>query len=78
MAENKTVTFLCTTATHYRSMKLLTQYIKRSHDFLWSADIGASPALRRRLVLTLRTVCAVGRDPGEGRLTLRAMSLHSL
>jgi hypothetical protein len=43
-------------------MKLLTQYIKRSHDFLWSSDIGASPALRRRLVMTLRTdVCGLAR-----------------
>jgi hypothetical protein len=42
-------------------MKLLAQYIKRSHDFLWSADIDTSSALRRRLVLTLRTAYAVGR-----------------
>jgi hypothetical protein len=34
--------------------------------------------LASRLVLTLRTVYVVGRDLGEGRLTLRAMSLHSL
>jgi len=56
-------------------MKLLTEYIKRSYDFLWGEDLGAAPALRRRLLLTLRTVYAVGRDLREGQLTLRAMSL---
>jgi len=56
-------------------MKLLTEYIKRSHDFLWGEDLGVAPALRRRLVLTLRTLYAVGRDLAEGQLTLRAMSL---
>lgn len=56
-------------------MKLLTQITKRSHDFLWGENLGASSVLRRRLVLALRTVYAVGRDLGEGQLTLRAMSL---
>jgi len=56
-------------------MNLLTQIIKRSHDFLWGEDLSTVPALRRRLVLTLRTVYAVGRDLGDGQLTLRAMSL---
>jgi hypothetical protein len=60
------------------TMKLLTQFIKHSHDFLWSEDIDTSSTLHRRLVLTLRTVYAVGRDLGEGQLTLRAISLHSL
>ena len=56
-------------------MKLLTQITKRSHDLLWGEDLGAASVLRRRLVLTLRTVYAIGRDLGEGQLTLRAMSL---
>jgi len=56
-------------------MKLLTQFTKRSHDFLWGEDLGATSAQHRRLVLSLRTVYAVGRDLGEGQLTLRAMSL---
>ena len=56
-------------------MKLLTQITQRSHDFLWGEDLGAVSMLRRRLVLALRTVYAVGRDLGEGQLTLRAMSL---
>jgi membrane protein len=56
-------------------MKLLTQFTRRSHDFLWGVDLGGVSMLRRRLVLTLRTVYAVGRDLGEGQLTLRAMSL---
>ena len=56
-------------------MKLLSEFIKRSYDFLWGEDIGAASAFRRRLVLTLRTVYAVGRDLAEGQLTLRAMSL---
>lgn len=56
-------------------MNLLTQIIKRSHDILWGEDLSAVSALRRRFVLTLRTVYAIGRDLGEGQLTLRAMSL---
>jgi membrane protein len=56
-------------------MKLLTQFTKRSHDFLWGEDLGAVSRLRRKLLLALRTVYAVGRDLGEGQLTLRAMSL---
>jgi len=56
-------------------MNLLTQFIKRLHDILWGEDLSAISALRRRLVLTLRTVYAIGRDLGEGQLTLRAMSL---
>jgi membrane protein len=56
-------------------MKLLTRIAKRSNDYLWGEDLGVVSALRRRLVLTLRTVYAVGRDLGEGQLTLRAMSL---
>lgn len=56
-------------------MKLLAQITKHSHDFLWGEDLGASSALRRRLVLALRTVYAFGRDLGEGRLTSRATSL---
>ncbi len=56
-------------------MKLLTQFTKRSHDFLWGEDLATAPALRRRLVFALRMVYAIGRDLGEGQLTLRAMSL---
>ena len=56
-------------------MTLLTQITQRAHDFLWGEDLAAVSALRRRLVLTLRTVYAVGRDLGDGQLTLRAMSL---
>jgi len=56
-------------------MKLLAQIITRSHDLLWGEDLATASALRRRLVLALRTVYAVGRDLGEGQLTLRAMSL---
>jgi membrane protein len=56
-------------------MKQITELIKRFYDFLWGEDISAATALRRRLVLTLRTLYAVGRDLAEGQLTLRAMSL---
>jgi len=56
-------------------MKLLTQFTRRSHDLLWGEDLGAVSRLRRKLLLALRTVYAVGRDLGEGQLTLRAMSL---
>ena len=56
-------------------MKLLAQFSRRAHDFLWGEDLGAASAPRRRLVLALRMVYAVGRDLGEGQLTLRAMSL---
>lgn len=56
-------------------MKLLTRVTRRSHDFLWGEELGAASAWRRRLVLALRLVYAVGRDLGEGQLTLRAMSL---
>jgi membrane protein len=56
-------------------MHLLTHFIKRSHDILWGEDLSAVSAPRRQLVLTLRTVYAIGRDLGEGQLTLRAMSL---
>ncbi len=56
-------------------MKLLAQIARRSNDLLWGENLGAASALRRRLVLMLRTVYAVGRDVSEGQLTLRAMSL---
>jgi membrane protein len=56
-------------------MKRLTQITRRFYDLLWGEDLGAASGLRRRLVLTLRLVYAVGRDLGEGQLTLRAMSL---
>lgn len=56
-------------------MKLLTQLNKRSHDFLWGADLAAASMPRRRLVLALRIVYAIGRDLSDGQLTLRAMSL---
>lgn len=56
-------------------MDPLTQLIKRSHDYLWSENLANASALHRRLVLALRMVYAIGRDLGEGHLTLRAMSL---
>ncbi len=56
-------------------MKLLIEFKKRSYDFLWGEDLASASVLRRRLVLTLRTLYAVGRDLAEGQLTLRAMSL---
>jgi membrane protein len=56
-------------------MKLNIHFKKLSHDFLWGEDLGAVSSLRRRVVLTLRTLYAIGRDLGEGQLTLRAMSL---
>ena len=40
--------------------------------------VSAHICLAIRLVLTLRTVYAVGRDLGEGQLALRAMSVHGL
>lgn len=56
-------------------MKPLTRHIDRFHAFVWGGDLAAVPPWRRRLVLTLRMLYAVGRDLGEGQLTLRAMSL---
>jgi len=56
-------------------MKLLTRITKRFYDFLWGEDLAAASTLRRRLVLALRMVYAVGRDLVEGQLSLRAMSL---
>ena len=56
-------------------MKQLTEYIQPFYNFLWGEDLGTASPLRRRFVLALRTVYAVGRDLAEGQLTLRAMSL---
>jgi len=56
-------------------MRLIKDFSKRCHDFLWGGDLGSAPVFHRKLVLTLRTVYAVGRDIGEGQITLRAMSL---
>jgi len=56
-------------------MKALTEINKRFHIFLWNEEYGAASAVNRWLVYTMRTVYAVGRDLGEGQLTLRAMSL---
>jgi len=56
-------------------MKLLAQLTTRAHDFLWGEDLMKVSALRRRLVFTLRTLYAIGRDLADGQLTLRAMSL---
>jgi len=56
-------------------MKLLAQLITRGHDFLWGEDLAKVSAPRRRLVFTLRTLYAIGRDLADGQLTLRAMSL---
>ena len=56
-------------------MKLINQLLERFHTFLWSGDLAAFSNWHRRLVLTLRMLYAVGRDLGEGQLTLRAMSM---
>jgi hypothetical protein len=40
-------------------MKLPTQFIKRSHDFLWSAGIVTCSALHRRLELLIRQDAAM-------------------
>ncbi|MCR4345978.1 MAG: YihY/virulence factor BrkB family protein [Sulfuricaulis sp.] len=56
-------------------MKLLKQITQHSHNFLWGEDLGTAPMLRRWFLLPLRTLYAVGRDIGEGQITLRAMSL---
>lgn len=56
-------------------MKLPEQLTTRVHDFLWGADLGAVSRPRRRAVLALRMLYAIGRDLGEGQITLRAMSL---
>lgn len=56
-------------------MKLLAQLTTRAHDFLWGEDLMKVSAPRRRLVFTLRTLYAIGRDLADGQLTLRAMSL---
>jgi membrane protein len=57
------------------AMKLLEQLTARVHEFLWGGDLDAASIPRRRAVLALRMLYAVGRDVGEGQLTLRAMSL---
>ena len=56
-------------------MNVVTRLTNRAHDFLWSGDLDAASPLRRRLVLPLRLLYAVGRDLAEGQLTLLAMSL---
>ena len=56
-------------------MELITKLKTRTHDFLWGEDLTAAGKRRRRLVLMLRMLYAIGRDLGEGQLTLRAMSL---
>ena len=56
-------------------MKLLKQIAQHSHNFLWGEDLGTAPRLHRWYLLPLRTLYAVGRDIGEGQITLRAMSL---
>jgi membrane protein len=56
-------------------MKLLARLTSRAHDFLWGGDLDAASRLRRRVVLTLRSLYAVGRDLREGQLTLLAISL---
>jgi membrane protein len=53
----------------------LKELQSRAHDFLWGEDLAKVSVLRRRLVITLRTLYAVGRDIVDGQLTLRAMSL---
>lgn len=56
-------------------MKLFNRHFDRFHAFVWGGDLTALSVWRRRLVLALRMLYAVGRDLGEGQLTLRAMSL---
>lgn len=56
-------------------MELFTKLKTRAHGFLWGEDLTAAGKWRRRLVLMLRMLYAIGRDLGEGQLTLRAMSL---
>jgi membrane protein len=56
-------------------MNLLNRHLDQFHAFVWGEDLAAVSAWRRRLVLTLRLLYAVGRDLAEGQLTLRAMSL---
>ena len=56
-------------------MKLLSQFTHRAHDFLWGEHLDAASPLRRWLLFPLRMLYAIGRDLGEGQITLRAMSL---
>lgn len=56
-------------------MSVLTQATHRAHEFLWGGDLAEFSPLRRRMVLMLRMLHAVGRDLAEGQLTLLAMSL---
>ena len=56
-------------------MKSLALLKTRAHDFLWGEDLATVSAPRRRLVFSLRTLYAIGRDIADGQLTLRAMSL---
>jgi len=59
----------------YRPMKRFAQLTAQTHKLLWGENPEGLPPWRRRLVLTLRMVYAVGRDIADGQLTLRAMSL---
>jgi len=56
-------------------MKRFAQLTAQTHKLLWGENPEGLPPWRRRLVLTLRMVYAVGRDIADGQLTLRAMSL---
>ena len=56
-------------------MKSLNELQTRAHDFLWGEDLAKVSVMHRRLVFTLRTLYAIGRDIVDGQLTLRAMSL---
>ncbi|HLE93238.1 MAG TPA: YhjD/YihY/BrkB family envelope integrity protein, partial [Sulfuricaulis sp.] len=56
-------------------MKLLSRIKTRASHLLWDESLAEVHPRRRRLVHGARMLYAVGRDLGEGQLTLRAMSL---
>ena len=56
-------------------MKLLSRIKTRASHLLWDESLAEVHPRRRRLVHWARMLYAVGRDLGEGQLTLRAMSL---
>lgn len=56
-------------------MRRLWKLIEHTHRLLWETDLAAFSRPRRWGVMVLRMIYAIGRDLGEGQLTLRAMSL---
>jgi membrane protein len=56
-------------------MKLLNRIKIQASSLLWGEYLADASLFRRRLVHGARMFYAVGRDLGEGQLTLRAMSL---